>query len=135
MPAGSDNYDNYENVEEAVLSAIDVRIIACEDGIDKWWTVVRSCNENDKDVTWHDKISVMWKCQYMLYALREARNMMGVSVNRPTWKQHCCKNAADHMKRVNVVLGTHGNTVMRWHAFSRDHGNTFPHPNAQAALG
>ena len=129
MPEGSE-YEDSEDKAKAVLEAIDARIEACENGIDQWWTAVANGKEGDDSVSWHSRKIILWKCQYLLIALREARS----SPKRKKWK-NCCNAASKFMKKINVNIGSNPETVRRWHRIFRKNNNKFPHPNPQAAAG
>ena len=80
MPAGFD-LEDFEHLHinarrMIVIHAIQKRIKALEGGISEWWTVVKNGKEGDP-ISWHERQTVEWKCQYLLFALEEALRKMG----------------------------------------------------------
>lgn len=131
MPSGS-NMGDFDVIKEGVLAAIDERIVACVNGIACWWTVVLNGKEGNTASAWEQSV-IVWKCQYMLIALNEARKGMGRAENRARWKEDCCQAACDMMNLIQIDYATHRDSVMRWHRHFKDSGNKFPHPNPQVA--
>ena len=90
MPKGSEIEDYEESTRDTVvIKAIHDRIKECERGIHQWWTVVNNARERD-DITWCEKLSIKYKCQYLKLALEEALRHMGTSVGRKKWVDDCC---------------------------------------------
>ena len=137
MPAGFD-LEDFEHLHinarrMIVINAIQKRTKALEGGISEWWTVVKNGKEGDP-ISWHERQTLEWKCQYLIFALEEALRNMG-SADDWKWKDGCCADAVQAMKRVRIFAATHRDTVMRWHMLFRDNNNLFAHPNPQAAAG
>ena len=99
VPRGCDIEDN-DDVEAAVTSAIKNRIKALESGLSgDWWTVVKNGNKKHTELcTWHEQLSIDWKCRYLIIALEEALQKMGKSIGRATWND-CCETAVNTMIR------------------------------------
>ena len=117
MPAGS-KIEDFDYVEAAVMSAIKARIERCKQGIEQWWTVVKNAKCSDL-ITWYEKLSIQWKCQYMVVELEEAQQKMGSLADSATWKDYC-PTAAKHLAKIKIFFLSNQESISIWYPVFRD---------------
>ena len=99
MQPGTDSED-YSNSAAAVLWATKARINTCGLWVDQWWTIVKDAKSSDT-ISWHDCLSIQWKCQYLLVVLEIALKRMGL-VTAQGQSSDCTQTVVSHLAVLRI---------------------------------